>query len=106
MKIAALILATLSIVAAAQEATIIGTMRNKGNGLITFTSVKGSCPDNQRVVYIRNEGGKVEITGCFSLVDDQLFVLWKDGDLYTYPVEAISFTPEFLRNSDKNRGGI
>ncbi len=106
MKLAAIVLALVSAVASAKDVTIIGTLKTQAGGLITFTSVKGSCPDNQLVAYIRSNGGKVAITGCFSLVDDQLFVLWSDGDLYTYPMDNIEWTPEFLEDKPTNRGGI
>jgi hypothetical protein len=105
MKLAALALAALSVVANAQGAKIIGTIPNQDNGHITFTSVKGSCEDNRLLAYIRAQGGQIEATGCYILVDDQFFVLWATGEVFTYSLDSITFTKEFL-NSVKDKDAI
>lgn len=91
-----------SVVMAQELPLIIGTMPNKDNAKITFTTYQGECKGNDKVVFTQADGGKVMLTGCYRLVGDDLFVVWSDGDIYTYPVENLVFSSDaqkYLRNS-------
>jgi len=82
---------------------IIGVIPNKSGGVITFTTLRGDCPQGQLMVYTQSSGGKIELTGCFRVVSKQLFVIWADGDAYTYPVADVQFSEEFVDEAQRKK---
>jgi hypothetical protein len=94
VKKAMAILLTVPAVAAAEMPVIIGTMPNKDNSKITFTTYQGECKKGDRTVYTQNSGGRVTIVGCYRLIGEELMVFWSDGDVYTYPAAALTLTAE------------
>jgi len=84
---------------------VIGTIRNKGNGEITLTGEECSAKTGKYFVYIRDPGGRISLTGCWSMLENNIFVAWADGDVYSYPIESLTFTPEFDAWYEKSRGG-
>jgi len=107
MKRYLLIFIALCGTAVAQEKpNIMGSIPNKGNGQIIFTSVP-CTKDTGNVVYIHDPSGKISLTGCWTLIDTNIFVKWSDGDIYSYPVGAINFTDaynEWYNNKNKPSG--
>jgi hypothetical protein len=102
MKLAALILGTVTAVAVAQTPTILATLPNQGGGKITFTSERSAnCKPDQLLAYAQNKGGKVELTGCYRLIGEEVFVVWSDGDVYTYPFDSLQISKEMERYSGK-----
>lgn len=97
------LLALISTTAYAQTVNIIGYIPNRDNNRITFTNYKGNCPDGNKVVYTQHDGGKIGAVGCFQMIDDQLFVIWNDGDIYTYSIDAFVVSDEFRKYMEKNR---
>lgn len=93
MKKLAVIAALLPMVAAAQV-DIVGTIPNQSGSKITFTGRQGDCPSGQLMVYAQEAGGKVGAIGCYKLVSDQFFVVWSDGDVYTYDLGAMTLSEE------------
>lgn len=97
--------ALLAATAVAGEAPfIVGTMKNQANADITFTTYAGTCENNHRVVYAQHNGGKIGMTGCWAIQQNQIFVTWADGDVYTYPLDSLKITPEmsaFLNKQTK-----
>lgn len=97
--------------ATAQEAPpVIGTITNRAGGEIVFTTRSTSKCSKQeaRFAYIRDDGGKISLLGCWRIDGEQVFVFWDDGDTYSYPMDAIRFTEEWIRYSeakDRGRGG-
>ena len=81
--------------AVAREPTIIGYVPNRANSKITFTTDRGSCQDGQHLAYTQNDGGRIGFVGCYRLIDGELFVVWSDGDVYTYDFSAMVFSEEF-----------
>ena len=75
--------------------TIVGYIPNQAGSKITFTLQPGSCLNEQLVVFAQNEGGKVGAVGCYKLIDNELFVVWNDGDVYTYSFDNIVFARDF-----------
>lgn len=100
MKYLFALVATVAV--AAEPPFIVGTIANRDNSNITFTTYTGKCTGNHKVVYAQSEGGKVGITGCWMIEQDQIFVTWKDGDLYTYPLEWLKLSPEMSKFLDKS----
>ena len=90
-------------VAMAQEVPpILGTIPNRDNNKITFTMYAGECKGNDRVVFTQADGGKVTGYGCYRLVGDDLFVVWQEGDVYTYSFDSLQLSTdmqEFLRKT-------
>ena len=98
------ILMMLPVAAVAQDMPfILGTIQNRDNANITFTTTQNACENNDHFVYAQSSGGKVSITGCYRLVDDQLMVFWSDGDVFTYPVTALKLSPEMQRRLERSR---
>ena len=86
--------AVLSTVGTAQELTILGTIRNKDDGQIVFTLLKGSRKDEQLVVYSTSGGGEIGLFGCYAYVNGQIFVVWSDNKMYSYPIEMLQFSSD------------
>lgn len=97
-----LVFAALATVAfAAEQPFIVGTIENQDHAKITFTSYNGTCAEKRRVVYAQHNGGKIGVMGCWSISQSQIFVIWSDGDIYTYPLNALEISPEmsaYLKN--------
>jgi hypothetical protein len=98
-----LLLALVSMPALAQMPEIMATMPNRDNSKITFTTIRGSCDEGERLNYAQGDGGKIMFLGCYRLVGDQVFVRWADGDVYTYDWENLTLTKEFLDYLGKRR---
>lgn len=86
----------------AQVPTILGTIPNRDNSKITFTTNQGECQKGEALAYAQFDGGKIGIMGCYRLIDSELFVRWSDGDVYTYHLDNLTFSPEFLDYVRKN----
>lgn len=90
------LIATASTMMQAQEAPyIIGHIVNKDLGQITFTTSQCAKSPDRKVVFVRDSGGKISLQGCWVMVEEEVWVLWNDGDLYSYPIAAIQFSPQF-----------
>jgi hypothetical protein len=100
----AFVLALIPALAIAQDMPfVVGTIPNKGNAKITFTTYKGDCQGRDWVVYTQEDGGRVALTGCYQLVGDELFVIWSDGDFFTYPWRAMTLNPDMAAFLKRNR---
>lgn len=87
----------VSIPTTAQEMPlIVGTIPNRADAVITLTLRQGSCPKNQYVGYTENDAGRIMFWSCWFFAGGKVFMRYDDGNEYTYPVDSISFTPEFL----------
>jgi hypothetical protein len=82
-------------VVAQQMPLIIGIIRNKAAGEITLTRERCKADPDMSLVFVRNEGGKISLAGCWKLVEYNVLVKWNDGDLYSYPIENIEFSAEY-----------
>jgi hypothetical protein len=96
-------MALVSLPLSAQQIDIIGTIPNKDNNKITFTGHRGNCEEGSYMAYAQADGGRIGAFGCYRLVSDQLFVVWGDGDIYTYNVEDLTFTEEANKALQRNR---
>jgi hypothetical protein len=87
--------ALIPAVAIAQEVpAILGSIPNRDNNKITFTTVQGECKPQDRLVYTQADGGKITATGCYRVVGDELFVVWESGDVYTYSLDTMTLSSE------------
>ena len=80
---------------AAGEPKIIGSLPNKSGGEIVLSSEVCKEEPARRIAYITSSGGQVTLFGCWQMIGEKIFVRYSDGDLFTYPVEGITFTNEF-----------
>lgn len=88
-------LALIPVLAVAQEMPpIVGTIPNRDNNRITFTTYKGECKNNDKLVYTQADGGQITATGCFRFVGDNLFVVWESGDIYSYPLNSLTLSSD------------
>lgn len=91
----AAVLALFPVLAVAQQVPpIMGWLPNRDNNKITFTTFQGDCKPGNRVVYTQADGGKVSELGCYRIVGDDLFVVWAEGDVYTYPLANVTLSSE------------
>ena len=74
---------------------VIGFIRNRAGGQITLASESCSAKQGTSFAFIKDDGGKISLTGCWSMVGDDVVIVWSDGDVYSYPITAIQFTPSF-----------
>lgn len=89
-------LIVISGTAVAQERpTVIGFITNKAEGEITLTGAICKADKSKFFLYVRDRGGKISLTGCWSIFESDIFVTYSDGDIYSYPVTAVNFTPEY-----------
>ena len=89
------LLALIPAVALAQEMPlVVGTIPNRDNNRITFTTYQGECKGNDRTVYTQADGGKISDVGCYRIVGDSFFVVWGENDIYTYPMDDMTLSPE------------
>lgn len=89
-------LAAFCSVAVAQNApTIIGYIPNRASGQITLTSETCSSAKDQMFLFVRDDGGKLSMTGCWKMIESNILVKWSDGDVYSYDVAAVIFSDEF-----------
>ena len=82
--------------------TVIGYLPNKAAGEITLTSETCERDRTKKFAFIKNEGGKLSLGGCWRMIESNVLISWEDGDVYSYPVESIIFTPEFNEWSERN----
>ena len=79
---------------AAQMPLIIGHIPTQG-GKIVMGSEPCDNSSSRYAGYLQNTNGKIVQPLCWEMVDDQIFVAYSDGDLYTYPVGAVRFSAAF-----------
>ena len=88
--VALLILALLSTAATANE---IGRIYNKGGGAIVLTT--RMCENGSYRLYAYDQQGNAN-TGCWKVVNKEIFVRWDDGEYRIYNRDNIEFSKEFL----------
>ena len=91
-------LAAVSVAVAADKPTIVGTIANQAGGQIVLaTSTTKECSKREMMfAYTRSSGGKVDLTGCWQLDGESVFVFWDDGEVYEYDANSIEFTKKWL----------
>jgi hypothetical protein len=80
---------------AQQMPYLVGSVNNRANGQIQFTSSQTNCGDKY-FVYIKGDGGRLEGRGCYVFGNQFIVVTWENGDTYTYDYEMLQLTPEML----------
>jgi hypothetical protein len=98
-------LAILSIGVAGAQTTpyVVGSVKNRANGLIQFTSDHAQCGKDRWFAFIRGDGGRVEMRGCYIFGEQFIVVTWEEGEVYTYDYEALVLTPEMQAFMERNK---
>jgi hypothetical protein len=94
-KLFLLFAAFCSVAVAQSVPTVIGFIPNRASGQITLTSETCKGSTDERFVFVKDDGGKLSLTGCWKMIDSDVIVRWSDGDVYSYDVGMVVFTPAF-----------
>lgn len=99
-------LAAISVAVAADKPTIVGTIANKAGGQIVLAaSTTNECSKREMLfAYTRSSGGKVDLTGCWRLDGESVYVFWDDGEVYEYDGLAIRFSDAWVRWMESRQG--
>ena len=79
-----------SLLAFNAQAAVIATSDNGGGGQIILTDAVCKVSDKMRTMLGYNGEGEV-MQGCWFVKDNQVIVVWADGDLRKYPVKLFDF---------------
>ena len=85
------IIIALLLTASTAMAQDVAYMANKAGGKIIFTD--SHCNQGGKIVYSNIQTGRT-IHGCwyYNKPDEYIRVVWSDGELYQYPLNALSMT--------------
>lgn len=81
---------------------ILGYVNNKDGGKIVFTSIVSDCKDSRKLVFIRDNGGRISLRGCYLSDNTFLVVQWEDGSVYTYDWDGFIVSDEFQKYMKRN----
>jgi hypothetical protein len=78
---------------------IVGHIANQAGGQITLTMrTSKKCAQQEAVfAYIRDPGGRISLIGCWKMQGEDIFVFWDDGDVFSYPLDSLQMTDDWLR---------
>ena len=95
MLMAIVVLTLFEPLRAADQPVIVGVISNRAGGEIVFTS--NACPSDktQMFVYIKEDGGRIKQSGCWTLRQKRIYVFWDDGEVFEYELDALQITPEY-----------
>lgn len=94
--------AFLSTIAAAQSPPVmVGEMLMQERGKLVLSSETCDNGSSQWVGFLQDRNGKILLPLCWTFVEDRVFVVYGDGDRYTYDLANIQFTPEFAAWADR-----
>ena len=73
-------------------------IQNKAGGEIVLTDRK--CPSSPTILraYYYTSTGQVR-EGCWTVLDEQVRVIWEDGSQYIYPINDF-----YVKSRDKKKG--
>lgn len=78
-----------------QKPFIVGYIANKAGGRIMLTTESGDCKSGL-FFYTTNDGGKILVKGCYTVLGQEVFATASDGSMYQYPGSSIEFTQEWI----------
>lgn len=82
---------------------IIGSIRNRAQGQIVLATEKCSTDPSLQFAFVKDDGGRLSLTGCWQMIGEDIVIRWSDGDVFSYPVGSIEFTDSFNQWSERNR---
>ena len=91
-------------VAASEPPQIVGHIPMAQGGKLVLGSTPCSDKSERFEGYLQSANGKILLMLCWVRVESELFVVYEDGDRYTYPVAEVQFTKAFREWADKRTG--
>jgi hypothetical protein len=104
-KLFLLFAAFCSVAVAESLPIIIGYIPNRASGQITLTGELCSGSKDEKFVFVKDDGGKLSMSGCWTLIGNDVIVRWSDGDVYSYSAGSIVFSNEFNEWYSKQKPG-
>lgn len=86
---------TFKPVSSFEKPFIVGYIANKAGGRIMLTTESGDCKSGL-FFYTTNDGGKILVKGCYTVLGQEVFATASDGSMYQYPGSSIEFTQEWI----------
>lgn len=84
--------------------SVLGWIRNRAQGQIVLAGENCAAEPTRRFAFIKDDGGRISLTGCWQMIGDDIFINWSDGDVFSYPIASIEFSPAFNEWYERNRG--
>ena len=81
---------------------IIGSIKNRAGGQIILATEKCSTDPSLQFAFVKDDGGRLSLTGCWQMIGEDIIIKWSDGDVFSYPVGSIEFSDGFNRWSEQN----
>jgi hypothetical protein len=81
---------------------IIGYIKNRAGGQIVLATEKCSTEPDLQFAFVKDDGGKLSLTGCWRMIGEDIIIKWSDNDVFSYPVDSIEFTDSFNQWSERN----
>lgn len=101
-KALAVSFALVGTVVAQELPYLLGSVNNRANGQIYFTTSKANCAE-KHFAFIRGDGGEIQARGCYVLGGEFIIVVWEDGSTYTYDYAALNFSREATEFMKRNK---
>lgn len=97
------LLAGAAVAAELERPAVVGHIANQAGGQITLTMrTSKKCAQQEAVfAYVRDPGGRISLIGCWKMHGEDVFVFWDDGDVFSYPLESVQMTEEWLRYTEQ-----
>lgn len=73
----------------AAQAEVIAISSTKAGGEIRLTNDQSNCPSDSRYFYTTIPGGVV-MPGCWTVVDGDIFAVYRDGGMRLYSLDAFT----------------
>ena len=83
--------------------SVLGWIRNRAQGQIVLAGETCAADPTRRFAFVKDDGGKISLTGCWQMIGDDIFINWSDGDVFSYPIASIEFSPAFNEWYERNR---
>lgn len=101
----AIICATLALLGAAAHAEIVATTPTDDGGAIKLTSE--SCTPRPGMLFMyTTTGSGAYFTGCWQLIDSDVFVVYGDGSKRMYNLDGFTLRPKPSGKATRRKGSL
>lgn len=97
----ALLATVLPSLATAQAPLVLGHVPTRSGGKVVFTSAPFNCTNNMLMAYLVQETGQVNTRGCYTLIDEDLVVIWADNEVYSYQLKNLRPSEELKEYANR-----
>lgn len=96
------VVAAISTSAFAERPHLVGTIVNRAGGEIVLMSDPCWTDDTQRFAYIKDDGGRISLTGCWTFIKPNIYVFWNNGAVFQYEFGVLNMTEEYREYLNRN----